>query len=508
MITKLRANIIVSKVKKFLGPFGLPLLFVIIVVLFYPGRTQFQTGADEGINLMKAMLVDNGYTLYDDIWSDQPPLFTHFLAAGFHFVGYKVGFARYIVLIFSAVLLWAAGRFLHLVWGKKISIIGSILIMLLPAFLSLSVSVLIGLPSISFAMVSLWALAEWHSSRKYTWLVISALFMSLSVLTKIFLGFLGPIFCLGLLLGEFNHAGRKIKTSILLPSLVWGLIFSIILVSSAFFWVGTENMNQLWDNHVLASTSEVLIDRASGINYYLKNASAFVILSMIGIYDAIRERKWLVLYTLVWAASAYFLLLNHSPVWSHHQLIVTIPLALLAAPTATKAFLKLREIMGQEFSLNVSSAFQIIAILSFLAILLPFKLPENFRMLSLVPASNPETGMYEWEKMFMRQMALYKPQTNWIITDMPIYAFRNRITVPPEIAVFSQKRLETGEITEADVINLIETYQPEQVFIGRFDLPEVERYLQDHYLQVYYRGDMYLYIRSDIEEISIESNSP
>lgn len=381
--------------------------------------------------------------------------------------------------------------------------------MLLPAYLELSVSVMIGLPSISFAMVSLWTLAEWHFSRKYPWLIISALFMSLSVLTKIFLGFLGPIFCLGLLLGEYYHAGRKIKPPILLPSLMWGLIFSIILVSSAIFWVGIENLNQLWDNHVAASNTKALLnEHASGINYYLRNALAFVILGLLGIYDAIRERKWQALYVLAWAASAYLLLLNHSPVWSHHQLIVTIPLALVAAPTATNAFLRFREIMRQAFSLNVSSALQIIAIFSFLAILLPFKLPENIRMLSLDPVSNPETDMYEWEKMFMRHLSLYKPQTNWIVTDLPIYAFRNRMTVPPDLAVFSKKRLETGEITEADVISLIETYQPEQVFIGRFDLPEIKQYLQDHYFEIYDRGDMYLYIRTDIEEIPIDSNSP
>ena len=58
-----------------------PLVFVLIVVSFYPAREKFEIGSDEGINLMKAMLVQRGYSLYGDIWSDQPPLFTHLLSA-------------------------------------------------------------------------------------------------------------------------------------------------------------------------------------------------------------------------------------------------------------------------------------------------------------------------------------------------------------------------------------------------------------------------------------------
>ena len=139
---------------------GLPVLFGILVFFFYPGFSQFQTNSDEGINLMKAMLVDNGYRLYDQIWSDQPPVFTHLLALGFRFFGYHVGFSRLIVLALSVVLLWAGGRYLKLVWGKEASIMGMILLMLLPGYLTLSASVMIGLPSISFAMVALWSLAE------------------------------------------------------------------------------------------------------------------------------------------------------------------------------------------------------------------------------------------------------------------------------------------------------------------------------------------------------------
>jgi len=86
---------------------GVPLVFLVLMLGFYPFRATFEMDLDEGVNLMKGMLVVRGYTLYSQIWSDQPPLFTHMLAVLFRLVGFEVNAARVMVLILSGVLLWA-----------------------------------------------------------------------------------------------------------------------------------------------------------------------------------------------------------------------------------------------------------------------------------------------------------------------------------------------------------------------------------------------------------------
>ncbi len=491
-------------IQNHLNQFGLPVLFVILVFFFYPGFSQFQTNSDEGINLMKAMLVDNGYTLYDQIWSDQPPIFTHLLALGFRFFGYHVGFSRLIVLALSAVLLWAGGRYLKLVWGKEASIMGMILLMLLPGYLTLSASVMIGLPSISFAMVALWSLAEWHHNRKYHWLGISALFLGLSVLTKIFLGILGPIFCLGILVGEYFYAEKKIKPSIFLPALMYGILFSLILIFTSVFWVGIENLDQLWLSHVKATDLEVF-DYTYKINAYLRNTNmlAYVVMGLIGIWSVAKEKKWLGLYASVWAISAYIFFLNHYPVWDHHVLYISIPLALTAAGPAVREFQRLLKAFWQKVSKGFSSALQVVVIIALLTVLFPFQLSGNIQKLNLTSPWNPDLGLGNWNQKMMDHMSLYQAQTNWIVTDVPMYAFRKSLLVPPELAVFSGKRLGTGEITDEDIINVIETYQPEQVMMSRFELstylPELEEYLEQNYVLIYNRGKNKLYLRSDIE---------
>jgi hypothetical protein len=505
MIEKLK-TLLAHPVLKFLGQFAFPVLFVFIVFFFYPEFSQFQADSDEGIILMEAMLVDHGYSLYKDIWSDQPPLFPHLLAIEFRFVGYHVGFSRLIVLLFSAMLLWAGGRFLHRVWDRQTSILGMVMFLLLPGYLGLSAAVMIGLPSISFAMVAIWSIVEWHSKRKYGWLFISALFMGFSVLTKLFLGFLGPVICLGLLAGEYFYSGRKLKLSILLPPFIWGVIFSLILISAGIFWVGFDNLNQLWEMH-LEATDLYTLDSHYRINHYLGNALGFVFLGLIGIIDAFKARKWLTLYAFAWALLAYLLLLNHYPVWSHHQLYVTIPIVLLSAHPVVGAIRAFWNLGRQKISWSPALTLQIITLLCVVGVLLN-RLPETVNKFNLSSSWEPNSGLGKWKQKLIDDISVYKDETNWIVTDVPMYAFRRGLMVPPELAVFSSKRLATGELNEVEIIHVIETYQPEQVLIARFDLPDVREYLDRNYNQVYSQGEKGLYIRSDMEPMPIDSRSP
>ena len=84
-----------------------PIIFVLVVVCFAPIGDPRQIDDDEGGNLMKALLVNKGYALYAEIWSDQPPLLTLVLAQWFRWVGASLVASRVLVVLFSAILLWA-----------------------------------------------------------------------------------------------------------------------------------------------------------------------------------------------------------------------------------------------------------------------------------------------------------------------------------------------------------------------------------------------------------------
>jgi hypothetical protein len=101
------------------------------------------------------------------------------------------------------------------------------------------------------------------------------------------------------------------------------------------------------------------------------------------------------------------------------------------------------------------------------------------------------------EKFFVK-MLKFAPQTNWVVTDLPMYAFRARLPVPPDLAVFSSKRITTGNLTEGQIMQTILKYQPEQILLGRFTYPNIDKYLRENYRLVHSKDEMKLYIRRDL----------
>jgi hypothetical protein len=102
----------------------------------------------------------------------------------------------------------------------------------------------------------------------------------------------------------------------------------------------------------------------------------------------------------------------------------------------------------------------------------------------------------------IRTMNEYIDQTNWILTDMPMYAFRVQRPVPPHVATFSSKRLATGSLTEEDILTAMRDYQPEQVLMARFQIPALESYLAEHYTLILSAEFFRLFLRNDIQPLA------
>ncbi len=132
-------------------------------------------------------------------------------------------------------------------------------------------------------------------------------------------------------------------------------------------------------------------------------------------------------------------------------------------------------------------------------ILVFFCLPEGLHVLDTSPSfSSSGLELDQYDAHFLGLMLENASETNWIVTDKPMYAFRAGLLVPPELAVFSKKRVTTGYITQKEIIEIIHQYQPEQIFLERFDFPEVEAILEENYTILYARQGKVLFIRSDI----------
>ena len=487
-----------------------PFFYFAALYLFYPFRNVFQFDPDEGINLMKAMLVAHGYPLYTQIWSDQPPLFTQILALSFQIFGAQVNVARMVVLAASALLVWGLCQYLRTVWGFWAMIAGIVFVSVLPYYFTLSVSTMIGLPSIAFAMLSLASLTVWHKKKAMVWLVLSAVLLGFSVLTKLWTGILAPIFLAGIFLDRFTQSKKAERwRAALRPLLVWGIALALSSLGILALMVRPDQLiqvliQQLMAPHFDARMSTIAEDSIvySSLNSYLGLIWSFFFLAAIGVIMAIRSRRWLSMYLLAWAIFAYILLNLVAPVWYHQQMLLTIPIAGLCAAAAG-------EIINQLIRWWQSRKFHLIDGALFLAAILGTGIVMFNHLLPLVPAfvMDPNFAFEPTDKppremQVVYEIQKYAPQTHWMATDLPMYAFRAGILVPPEMAVVSRKRLVAGDFPDQELVNIIQQYSPELVMLDRFDYPGVQGILDASYDMKYSRFNRNLYVRNNLTKDS------
>lgn len=485
-----------------------PFAYFAALYLFYPFRNVFQFDPDEGINLMKAMLVANGYPLYTQIWSDQPPVFTQLLAISFRLFGMQVNVARMVVLATSALLVWGLSHYLRVVWGFWAMLAGIVLVSVLPYYFTLSVSTMIGLPSIAFAMLSLASLTSWHQKKRMLWLILSAILLGLSVLTKLWTGIFAPIFLVGIFLDRFTQSQPPNRwRSTLKPILVWVSALAITCLGIMLVTVKPGQLlpaliQQMMLPHFIARASTLTQDTIaySSINSYLELIWSYLLLAFVGVLMAIRSRRWLTMYLLAWAVCAYILLSLVAPVWYHQQMLLTIPIAGLSAIAAG-------EIVQQAFRWWQSRSVHPIDAALFAASLVCTYLVVVNHLLPFVPAFTlPANIAYETtdkpprEMQVVNEIQKYTPQTRWMVTDLPMYAFRADILVPPELAVISRKRLVAGDLTDQELQAVFQKYQPELVMLDRFDFPGLQTTLDAGYEERFTYLNLHLEVRKDINK--------
>ena len=105
-------------------------------------------------------------------------------------------------------------------------------------------------------------------------------------------------------------------------------------------------------------------------------------------------------------------------------------------------------------------------------------LPPAVQQLDLkLPNLCAQPVEYSDDEEILALMSEYAHLTNWVYTDRPMFAFRTQLPVPPYLAVLSKKRIASGVLTEDQILEILEEYEPEQVFSGRLNLPVVQEYL-------------------------------
>ena len=482
-------------------------LFCGLLFLFYPYRTTFQFDTDEGVNLIKARLVEHGYRLYAEVWSDQPPVFSLALARLFPWVQQDLNAARNLVLASAGLLVASLAFVVQRVWGAWQALLAVFLLLLTPFVPALSVSVMIGLPALALAFASLACLVHWHSHPRPIWLLISGLLLGLSVLTKLFTGFLAPVFLAGIVLDASRRtggeAGERSWRAAVSPLLMWSLAFGLVLAGTGLLVVGPAHLVELVAPHLAAGESDyyTAYQREFSLGGMLTGALPIFGLALLGVWGALRRRQWLALYPLAWTLGGLGMLLVLSPVWYHHTLLLTLPAVCLAAGGLGEAFSSLARLLRRKQA-SLAQVTSTIAGLGLLAILLWQRLPPVWEEFNHQPYFIAlQSAQPAREQVILDEIAPYRAQVQWMFTDLPMFAFQSEILVPPELAVLTSKRLASGELPQAEIARLVTAYRPEIILLERFEYPGLEALLSADYTLYSSHLDTLLYLRADLKDL-------
>jgi 4-amino-4-deoxy-L-arabinose transferase-like glycosyltransferase len=449
------------KLKNILLQLSIILLFISLVIAmrFEPMTQTFQFDYDEGFNLMKAVLYSKGFSLYSQIWNDQPPFFTVILSKWINLFGHSIFAARLLILLFSAILIWCFYQIVFFELGNLPAIVATFLLFTSWLYIRLSISVMIGIPSLALAMLSIYFLYRYKQTSYKFYLILSGGCLALSLQTKLFTVFLIPL--IGLQILDFRSRTKEIKTNKLfllkticlwLISLV--LVYSLLAALYQQFW----NQEQLLLTHLKQppDLKKENFHNLQYLNYMIHQDYDYIFLAGIGIWAIISQKQKKGLLPLTWLVTATFILLKHQPIWYHYYPLLAIPICWLAAYGV--------DLLYKLFSQNIYKKFKIISMKKFV---LPASLIVILIGLIIITPPNPR-GSVPKNLELMQVIIKYKIFTNWVFTDNPMYAFYNDLIVPPEIAVMSYKRINSGDLTFTEMLAILNKYHPEQLILTRW----------------------------------------
>jgi 4-amino-4-deoxy-L-arabinose transferase-like glycosyltransferase len=431
--------------------------FFVVVLLMGWWAGVFQYDTDEGLNLMKALLVARGYQLYNPIWSDQPPLYTLILAGIFKLVGPSLTAARLVSAAFGGLLVACLYDLLRKLVSVRAAIVGALFVVASAWFARLSYSAMIGLPSLALVMASFALMARWVLRPRWVTLIASALCMAAGVETKLFALVALPAAWVFLWLGHPKEDLRsRIVALLAWTVVVLGLCLAILAAfgATSHELVDTHRTASELRKHSLAPMALTLMRRDSDL----------VVLALLAVVVLVEDRRrnrdvpnaprrrWIwAIVPLVWFACGAIVMQFHRPAWYHHSPLLAIPAA-WAGAIAIDALFDVRRERAR------LAGFATLLLIGFL----------GWQSVKLVLAGR-RMFVHSQQREAHRlthALASRASETHWVFTDLPIYPLSVGLVEPPEVAVVSTKRRASGQLPDSLAVHVLDRYKPEQLLMG------------------------------------------
>jgi hypothetical protein len=464
------------------------LLLFLTIQFFLPLRTAVKIGADEDYELSKVTLSLNGYRFYTQIWNDQPLLHTFIVTKIVKNLSPSVLAARLVTSVFSAVLLASVFLMGLRVSGLFVAALTTVLVIASPGFVELSGSCMVEIPVLAAAVAALAVLVTGPESKWKIMLaaVLFAVAFQIKFIAAILLPVAAPILWL-----EHRKTGspaRSLVYSALLfaASLAMSFIAIGVLVGEGSYWL---QLKQAWAAHFAPTRSFEYgspADHPFDWSILLKNWDT-TLPAIAGIIVCVSQRRMnpSMIIPVAWAVLEFVVFGTHKPWWSYYYIHNAIPLCWCAAIGIAAVVQRLR--LQRSVPLYVLCSLFVMAAAAWAV----------GRVYLEVSAIRDSPKLYS--SLVLKEIKRFEPFTRFIYTDEPVYSFHSGIPLPPQLAILSLKRLWSGDMTNARLVEELRATPPGLMLLGNStrELPFGD-WLNREYRLVYQDAQHRLYAHGSI----------
>lgn len=470
---------------------GTLLVIALAILVWCPLASRIHLGGDEGYELQKARLLNRGWTLYRDIWNDQPPLHTWVLSQMFRVFGEEALWGR---LLSLAAALWVGGNVGY--WCRKANaggISGALAVAMLfshDPFFTLSINTMLEMPAAAAGVTAI-RVAAWRrlSDRQASW--VAGVVMGLAAQVKVTALLYCPaaICVLWLRRSETPVWGMWGPRLVHWAAFVAGTALGFLCIAA--LWPG--ELSGLWTHfsprmrEAFAQLYDIPWDWAPGVSSLALCLALFPL-------AATRQQWKTCLPFLVNLASSLLVLQVHRPVWWIYTLHLLVPGAVLAAVSVQAGWESLSQLFSRP-ALPTPMLRRIAGLVAFFLCLttVPAGLVRHIR-----ETRQPDAAVYQ---ELVEQMQRGRECSEWAFSIELIVAFQAGMMTPPWTTVMPEKRVRLDPNIREAIADDLERWRPSAVYLfPRFITPRIRAILDRDYDLVFRDGTDYLYLRKGIAQ--------
>jgi hypothetical protein len=465
-----------------------------------------EIGPDEHYEVMKALLWARGYSMYEQVWNDQPPVLTVLLGLAFKLFGPTIGVARAVASIFGIGLMLGCWFWASRQCGIIAGYLSVAYLLVAPEVLKLSVSAMLELPAIAMALIAIFPLLRWKKNRNRYWLLVSGGIFAVAVQTKFTATLVAPALIAEILLASHGADRRKLMTDAFQNLMTWGTCASGAILACGML-LGSD-YEQAWVSHFgpqVARQSDGAFNYGITPRLFLEHREALWAAGTGLLVMVFRRDARRLAFPFVWLLTVAIVHLWHHPWWDYYYLHFAVPLAWFAGYGAAEMVCIARDSHLHPTLRPSSRALGALWLAWALGVLLV--VIGGGRLILEVH----EIQNQKWveDSALVRKLREYGKRTNWIYTRSTIYAFHAGLLVPPEVAVLPAKRFWSGQITDQQILAVLNRYHPEQLLLSNsphvsFNAKSLNdswnELISKQYTLVFEDGINYLYVAKALAE--------